>query len=73
MTVSQQAAIAVEKNIGVLAVVIPELEFSHLQRLIFAAELVMGADDAALEGAPKSLQWCWCERRRQCNCPRCGG
>ena len=36
------------KDIDVLAVVMPELEFSNVERQIFAADLVIGADNAAL-------------------------
>ena len=43
------------ENIDVLTVVMPELKFSDVQRKIFAADLVIGADNTALEDAPKAF------------------
>ena len=44
--------IAVRKNVHVPTVVIPELELCHIERQILFADLVEGADYAALEDAP---------------------
>src|SRR5437879_4419514 len=41
------------ENIDVLAVVVSELKFRDVQRQIFAADLVTGANNAALEDAPE--------------------
>ena len=43
------------ENIDVLAVVVPELKFRDVQRQIFAAYLVIGADNTALKNAPKTF------------------
>jgi len=43
------------EDIGVMAVVVPELKFSDVQRQIFLADLVIAADDPALEDAPEAL------------------
>lgn len=43
------------EDIDVLAVVVPELKFSDVQRQIFTADLVIGTDHAALEDAPKAF------------------
>ena len=43
------------KDIGVVPVVVAELEFGDVQRQIFAADLVEGADDAALEDRPEAF------------------
>jgi hypothetical protein len=37
------------ENIGSLAIVVPELKLRDIQRHVFAADLVEGADHAALE------------------------
>jgi hypothetical protein len=44
------------EDIDVLPVVIAELEFSDVQRQIFLTDLVVGADNAALEDAPEALK-----------------
>jgi hypothetical protein len=43
------------ENIDVLTVVVPELKFRDVQRQIFATDLVIGADNAALEDAPEAF------------------
>jgi hypothetical protein len=43
------------EDIGVVAVVIPKLKFSDVQRQILLADLVIAADDPALEDAPKAF------------------
>src|SRR6266478_3510328 len=43
------------KDIDVLAIVMPELKFRDVERKIFAADLVIGADNAALKDAPETL------------------
>jgi hypothetical protein len=43
------------ENIDVLAVVMPELKLCDVKRQIFAADLVIGADNAALQDAPEAL------------------
>ena len=43
------------RNVVILPVVIPELEFRDIKGEIFAADLVVGADDAALKSAPKAF------------------
>lgn len=43
------------ENVGVVAVVIPELKFSDIQRQIFLADLVEGADHSALNQRPEAL------------------
>ena len=42
-----------EENIGVLAIVKPELKFVQVQWQILLAHLVIGADDPALEQRPE--------------------
>src|SRR5277367_550002 len=41
------------KDVGILAVVVPELKLGKVQRQLFAAHDVIGADDSALEQTPK--------------------
>ena len=43
------------ENILVLSVVIPELELCNVERQIFLADLVEGADDAALDQRPEAF------------------
>ena len=43
------------ENIGVVTVVVPELKFRDVQRQVFLADLVIAANDPALEDAPKTL------------------
>src|SRR5581483_2555280 len=43
------------EDIDVLTMVVAELEFRDVQRQILLADLVIGADNAALEDAPESL------------------
>src|SRR5438445_6518667 len=43
------------EDIDVLAIVVAEFKFSDVQRQIFAAYLVIGADNAALQDAPKAF------------------
>ena len=43
------------KNVLVQAVVIPELELGHIERQIFLADFVIGADHPALNQAPKAF------------------
>lgn len=43
------------KNIGVVAVVVPELKFSDVQRQVFGAYLVIGADNTTLQDRPEAL------------------
>lgn len=43
------------ENIGVLAAIIPELKFGDVKRQVLLADLVIAADDAALEDAPEAL------------------
>jgi hypothetical protein len=40
------------EDVVILAVVIPELEFSDVERQVFAARLVIGTDSAALDIVP---------------------
>src|SRR5258708_38181215 len=41
------------ENIGVVAIVAAELKFGQVQRQIFLAHVVIGADDSALEQRPE--------------------
>jgi len=41
------------KDIGIVAVVVTELKFGKVERQIFLAYVVVGADDAALEQRPE--------------------
>src|ERR1700722_249280 len=43
------------EDIGVMAVVVPELKFSDVERQVFLADLVIAANDPALEDAPKAF------------------
>lgn len=43
------------ENVGIEAVVITELKLRNIQRQIFLADLMIAADDAALEDAPEAL------------------
>ena len=43
------------EDIGVMAVVVPELKFSDVERQGFLADLVIAANDPALEDAPKAF------------------
>ena len=43
------------KNIFVLAIVVPELEFGHVQRQILGADFVICAHNAALNQRPESF------------------
>jgi len=43
------------KNIGVMAIVVAELKFSNVERQVLLADLVIGANNAALKDAPKSF------------------
>jgi hypothetical protein len=40
------------ENIGIKAIVMPELELRNAERHVFGADLVERANDAALEDAP---------------------
>ena len=44
------------ENIGVLAVVMTELELRQIQRQILLTYVVIGADDAALQQSPKGIE-----------------
>src|ERR1700722_31710 len=52
---SQQPAIRRSEDIDVLAAIIAKLKFRDVQRQIFLADLVIGADNAALQDAPKAF------------------
>ena len=43
------------ENIVVMAIIVPELELRNIEREIFAADLVIATDDAALEDAPETF------------------
>src|ERR1700722_13888570 len=43
------------EDIGVMAVVVPELKFSDVERQILLADFVVAANDPALEDAPKAF------------------
>lgn len=43
------------ENVLVFPVVIPELELSNIERKVFAAHLVVGADDTPLQDRPEAL------------------
>ena len=43
------------ENVGIHAVVVAELEFCNVKRQVFLADLVVGADNPALEDRPKSF------------------
>jgi hypothetical protein len=43
------------ENVVIETVIISELEFSDVQRHIFLADLVIAADDAALEDRPEAF------------------
>lgn len=43
------------ENIFVQPIIIPELEFGNIERQVFAANLMIGADDAALNQAPETF------------------
>ena len=43
------------KNIGVVAVVVPELKFGDVERKIFLADFVIAANDATLEDRPEAF------------------
>ena len=43
------------EDIGVVAVVIPELEFGDVQRQIFAADLMEASHNAALQQRPENI------------------
>jgi hypothetical protein len=43
------------ENVGVQTVVISELELGHIEREVFAADLVIAAHHAALNQAPKAF------------------
>jgi hypothetical protein len=43
------------ENIGDLAIVVTELKFGHVQWQAFAADPVIGADDAVLDERPEAL------------------
>lgn len=43
------------KNVGIVPVIIPELKFRNVERKVFAADLVIGANDPALDEAPESF------------------
>jgi hypothetical protein len=44
------------EDIGILAVVVPELKFIQVQRQVLLADVVVGADNSALEQAPERFQ-----------------
>jgi hypothetical protein len=52
------------EDVGVMAIIVAELEFGDIKRQIFFADLMKGADHAALDQRPKAPQSCWCEPRR---------
>jgi len=43
------------KRIGIATIVVAELKFGDVQRQIFAADLVVGANNAALQDRPKAF------------------
>jgi len=43
------------ENVGIHAVVVPELELGNVRRHVFGAHLVEGTDDAALEDPPEAF------------------
>lgn len=43
------------EDVRVLSIVVAELEFRDIQRKIFAADFVIGADSAALNQAPEAF------------------
>jgi hypothetical protein len=43
------------EDVRILPVVVAELELSNIERHVFAADLVEGADNAALEDRPEAL------------------
>jgi len=53
------------ENVGITAIVIPELEFRNVQWQIFAADFVKTAHDAAFSAATRSHQSCWCAPRHR--------
>jgi hypothetical protein len=44
------------KDVCVLSIIVPELEFCNIKRQILAADLVKAPDDAALEDRPEALK-----------------
>lgn len=43
------------ENVGIIPIIVPELELSNIERQVFLADLVVGADNATLEDAPKAF------------------
>src|SRR5205809_6605999 len=44
------------ENVGVLAVIMPELEFREVERQVATGDVVVGADDTALEQRPEGIE-----------------
>lgn len=51
------------EDIGVQAVVIPELELGNVEREILRRHLLERPNNTTLELAPKAFNMCWCESR----------
>src|SRR6185312_9904058 len=43
------------ENIGIVAIVVPKLKFSDVQRQVFGADLVEGANNTTLQDRPEAL------------------
>jgi hypothetical protein len=52
------------ENVGIQAIVIPELELSHIEREVFAADFMVAAHHAALNQVPKALNRVRVDRTR---------
>src|SRR5258706_16416560 len=52
---ASEACYGGSENVGVVAVVVPELRLSDVQRQVLGRNLVIAANDAALEQAPEAL------------------
>ena len=48
------------EDVGIITIVVPEFELGHVQRQIFAADLVEAAHDAALQQRPEAVVVCVC-------------
>jgi hypothetical protein len=65
MTITENASLSIcgvsaptycrAKNVRVVSVVVPELEFRDVQRQIFAADFVEAPHDAALQQRPEAV------------------
>jgi hypothetical protein len=49
------------QNVGILPVIIPKLKLSNVHRQIFLADLVIAADDAAINQRQEALDCYWFE------------